>query len=96
VLTSFQIPALRHQNNIDCCCIIDESRLIIGCDDYLLCCDLDIQKCHRLINSKRIVQCAYSPSDQLVIVLAGKQRYIKVNINSLQLLTLAGHFNAQI
>ncbi|XP_015791530.1 serine/threonine-protein kinase Genghis Khan [Tetranychus urticae] len=78
VLNSYQISALRHHNDINSCCVIDETRLLIGCDDCLLCCDLDICTCRRLTNSKRIVQCHYSPNDQLVIVLAGKQKHIKL------------------
>ena len=78
VMTSFQLPSLRHQNNINCCCIIDSSRLLIGCDDSLICCDLDIQSYRRLTNSKKIVLSSYSAQEQLVVVLAGKQRHIKL------------------
>jgi hypothetical protein len=75
-----QLSALRHHNNINCCLVIDETRLLIGCDDALLCCDLDIHSYHRLTNSKRIQQLSYSPSEQLVVSLAGKQRQIKVSL----------------
>lgn len=77
-MTSFQLPALRHPNNINCCCIIDVTRLLIGCEDCLICCDLDIHSYRRLTNSKKIVLCSYSSTDQLVVVLAGKQRHIKL------------------
>lgn len=78
LMTSFQLPALRHPNNINCCCIIDVTRLLIGCEDCLICCDLDIHSYRRLTNSKKIVLCSYSSTDQLVVVLAGKQRHIKL------------------
>lgn len=78
VLNSLQIPALRHQNDVHSCCVVDETRLLIGFDDCLLCCDLDISTYRRLTASKRILQCCYSPNDQLVIILAGKQKHIKL------------------
>ncbi|XP_054154350.1 serine/threonine-protein kinase Genghis Khan-like [Oppia nitens] len=78
ILTTVQLSFLRHHNNINCCLVIDETRLLIGCDDALLCCDLDIHSYHRLTNSKRIQQLAHSPTEQLVICLAGKQRQIKL------------------
>jgi hypothetical protein len=74
-----QLSALRHYNNIHCCIVIDDTRLLIGCDDALLCCDVDIHSYHRLTNSKRIQQLSYSPSEQLIVSLAGKQRQIKVS-----------------
>ncbi len=75
-----QLSALRHHNNIHCCIVIDETRLLIGCEDALLCCDLDIRSYHRLTNSKRIQQLSHSPSEQLIVSLAGKQRQIKVSL----------------
>lgn len=77
-MTTFQLQALRHHNNINCCCVIDSTRLLLGCDDSLLCLDLDIQTYRRLTNSKKILMAHYSPKDQLVIVLAGKQRHVKL------------------
>jgi capsule polysaccharide export protein KpsE/RkpR len=77
-MTTMQLSALRHINNINCCILIDESRLLIGCDDCLICCDLDIKAYHRLTNSKRIQQLIYSQSEQLIVSLSGKQRQIKV------------------
>lgn len=77
-ITTSQLGAIRHFNNVHCCCIIDESRLLLGCDDVLLCCDFDIHAYHRLTNSKRILQLSYAQSEQLVVALAGKQKQIKV------------------
>lgn len=77
-MTTFQLNALRHHNNINCCCVIDATRLLIGCDDSLLRCDLDIQTYRRLTNSKKILMCSYSPGDQLIVLLGGKQRHIKL------------------
>lgn len=78
LLTTFQLPPLRHYNTVNCCCVIDSTRLLIGCDDCLLCCDLDIQAFKRLTNSKKILAASYSHQDQLVVVLAGKQRHVKL------------------
>lgn len=73
-----QLQYLRHSNNVNCCCVIDESRLLIGCEDLMLCCDLDVQTYQRIAGSKRIQQLVYTSSDQLIVALAGKQKNIKL------------------
>lgn len=78
VMTTYQLQQLRHANNINCACLIDPTRLLLGCDDSLLCLDLDIQTYRRLTASKKILLCNYSSKDQLVIVLAGKQRHVRL------------------
>lgn len=78
LLTSLQLPVLRSHNTVNCCCIIDSTRLLIGCDECLLCCDLDTHTYKKLTNSKKILSSSYSQQDQLVVVLAGKQRHIKL------------------
>ena len=78
VMTTYQLQQLRHANNINCACLIDPSRLLLGCDDSLLCLDLDVQTYRRLTASKKILLADYSSKDQLVIVLAGKQRHVKL------------------
>lgn len=59
--------------------MIDETRLLIGCEDSIICCDLDIHSYHRLNHSKRFYQMVYIHSEQLVVALSGKQKQIKVS-----------------
>ena len=43
LINSLQLPLLRNFTNINCCCLIDETRILLGTEDGLVCCDLDIQ-----------------------------------------------------
>lgn len=78
LLNMVQMNALRHINNVYCCTLIDETRLLIGCDDSMICCDLDIHAYHRLSSSKRFYAIVYVQSEQLIVALSGKQRAIKL------------------
>lgn len=78
LLNTLQISSLRHINNVHCCTMIDETRLLIGCEDSIICCDLDIHSYHRLNHSKRFYQMVYIHSEQLVVALSGKQKQIKL------------------
>lgn len=79
LLNTLQINSLRHIHNIHCCTMLDETRLLIGCEDCLLCCDLDIHSYHRLNQSKKFSQISYVHSEQLIVTLSGKQKQIKVS-----------------
>ncbi|XP_046919780.2 serine/threonine-protein kinase gek isoform X2 [Dermatophagoides farinae] len=78
LLNTLQINSLRHIHNIHCCTMLDETRLLIGCEDCLLCCDLDIHSYHRLNQSKKFSQISYVHSEQLIVTLSGKQKQIKL------------------
>ncbi|KAH9416425.1 hypothetical protein DERP_012853 [Dermatophagoides pteronyssinus] len=78
LLNTLQINSLRHIHNIHCCTMLDETRLLIGCEDCLLCCDLDIHSYHRLNQSKKFIQISYIQSEQLIVALSGKQKQIKL------------------
>lgn len=78
LLNSLQLPLLRNFTSINCCCVIDETRLLLGTDDGLYTCDLDIQVYRKINKTNKVLLAEYSPSDQLVVILEGKQRKIKL------------------
>lgn len=78
LLNTLQIPSLRNTNNIYCSVSVDESRLLIGCEDGLICADLDVHSFHKLTSSKRLYQIDYVQSEQLIVALGGKQKQIKL------------------
>lgn len=82
-MTTAQLTLLRNINSINCCCLVDEgTRLLIGSDDSLTCCYLDVQAYHKLPKGKRVMLLAYLANDQLVVSMSGRQRHIKVSINN--------------
>lgn len=78
LLNSVQLPLLRNFSNINCCCLIDETRILLGTEDGLVCCDLDIQVYRKIAKTNKVLLAEYSPSDQLIVVLSGKHRKIKL------------------
>ena len=78
LLNSVQLPMLRNFSNINCCCLIDETRILLGTEDGLVCCDLDIQVYRKIVKTNKVLLAEYSPTDQLIVVLSGKQRKVKL------------------
>ena len=78
LLNTLQIQNLRPLHSVHSATMVDSTRLLIGCEDGLVCCDLDISTYHRLSNAKRCTQIAYIESEQLVVALGGKQKTIKL------------------
>lgn len=58
--------------------IIDSDRLVVGTDDALYCVDLDCEEISRVGDGKKIWQMEYISDEQLMVVLAGKQRQIRL------------------
>ncbi|KAI5704339.1 hypothetical protein M8J75_004181 [Diaphorina citri] len=58
--------------------IIDSDRLVIGAEEGLFCLDLDQNEIARVGDTKKIYQMDYIPEEQLLVVLAGKQRYVRL------------------
>lgn len=58
--------------------IIDPDRLVIGAEEGLFCLDLDQNEIARVGDTKKIYQMDYIPEEQLLVVLAGKQRYLRL------------------
>jgi serine/threonine-protein kinase MRCK len=58
--------------------IIDKDRVLMGCEDGLYCVELDCFEFIRVGESKKIYQIWYIKSEQLLVVLCGKQRHIRL------------------
>jgi len=74
LLNSVQLPLLRNFTNVNCCCLIDETRILLGTEDGLLCVDLDIQVYRKIVKTNKVLLAEYSPADQLIVVLSGKRK----------------------
>jgi len=59
-------------------CLIDKDRIVVGTEDGLFCVDLDRDEICRIGDGKKIHQVEYIPDEQLMIVLAGKQRQMRL------------------
>ncbi|XP_059484559.1 serine/threonine-protein kinase Genghis Khan isoform X4 [Neocloeon triangulifer] len=58
--------------------IIDPDRLVLGTEEGLFCLDLDRSEIARVGDGKKIFQLEYIIEEQLLVVLAGKQRYVRL------------------
>merc|ERR1719471_2237180 len=59
-------------------CVVDRDRIAVGTDDGLFCVDLDRDEICRIGDGKKIHQVEYISDEQLLIVLAGKQRQMRL------------------
>ena len=64
--------------NCGCAAIIDRDRMLIGNDEGIFCVELDCFEFIRIGESKKIIQIWYIQTEQLLVVLCGKQRYIRL------------------
>jgi serine/threonine-protein kinase MRCK len=78
LLNSLQLPVLRQLTAVHCACVIDATRVLIGTDDGLVVCDLDIQTYRRVAHSKKALAVTFAPIDQLLVLLAGRQRVVRL------------------
>ncbi|XP_063233759.1 serine/threonine-protein kinase Genghis Khan [Bacillus rossius redtenbacheri] len=58
--------------------IIDPDRLVIGAEEGLFCLDLDQCEMARVGEGKKVFQLEYVPEEQLLVVLSGKQRHVRL------------------
>ncbi|XP_059615804.1 serine/threonine-protein kinase Genghis Khan [Phlebotomus argentipes] len=58
--------------------IIDPDRLLVGTEDGLFCVDLDRNEVARIGESKKIIQLWYIMEEQIIAVLCGKQRHMRL------------------
>ncbi|KAE8752370.1 hypothetical protein FOCC_FOCC000842 [Frankliniella occidentalis] len=58
--------------------IIDPDRLVIGTEEGLFCLDLDRNEMARVGEGKKVYQLEYVPEEQLLVVLSGKQRHVRL------------------
>lgn len=79
VMTTSQLSQLRNQNTINCCALVEEgSKLLIGTDEGLICCYLDLQAYHKLPKGKRVLQLELLENEQLIVAMSGRQKHIKL------------------
>eukprot|EP00092_Neocalanus_flemingeri_P050602 GFUD01058565.1.p1 GENE.GFUD01058565.1~~GFUD01058565.1.p1 ORF type:complete len:1896 (+),score=372.41 GFUD01058565.1:511-6198(+) len=57
---------------------VDKDRLVVGTEDGLFCVDLDRDEIGRIGDGKKIYQVEYLLEEQLIIVLAGRQRQMRL------------------
>ncbi|XP_076277390.1 serine/threonine-protein kinase gek isoform X1 [Lasioglossum baleicum] len=58
--------------------IIDPDRLVIGTEEGLFCLDLDRSEIARIGEGKKIYLLEYVTEEQLIVVLSGKQRHVRL------------------
>lgn len=58
--------------------IIDPDRILVGTEDGLYCIDLDRSEIARIGESKKIIQIWHIAEEQILVVLCGKQRHIRL------------------
>lgn len=58
--------------------IIDPERLLVGTEDGLYCLDLDRSEIARIGESKKIIQMWYIVEEQILVILCGKQRHMRL------------------
>lgn len=79
LLTTAQLSQLRQMNTVHCCAFIqDGPKLLIGTDEALICCYLDIRAYHRLAKGKKVLKLELLESEQLIVAMSGRQRHIKL------------------
>merc|ERR1719436_1466916 len=71
------VSIIKNSNALSAC-LIDKDRMVVGTDDGLFCVDLDRDEIGRIGDGKKIHQVEYIPDEQLMIVLAGKQRQMRL------------------
>lgn len=58
--------------------IIDPDRILLGTEDGLFCLDLDRSEIARIGESKKIIQLWHIVEEQILVVLCGKQRHMRL------------------
>ncbi|XP_037915645.1 serine/threonine-protein kinase Genghis Khan isoform X3 [Hermetia illucens] len=75
VLDSSSLPVIRSALSG---LIIDPERILIGTEDGLFCVDLDQSEIARIGESKKIIQLWHIVEEQILVVLCGKQRHVRL------------------
>lgn len=79
VMNTTHLAQLRNISTIHSCALVEEGpKLLIGTDEALICCYLDLQAYHRLPKGKRVLQLDTLESEQLIVAMSGRQRHIKL------------------
>lgn len=64
--------------NVLSAAVIDMDRIVLGAEEGLFCVELDTNEIVRIGDSKKIYQVDFLPEEQLLIGIAGKQRYLRL------------------
>lgn len=79
VMTTSQLSQLRNISTIHSCAIVEEGpKLLLGTDEALICCYLDLQAYHKLPKGNRVLQLDVLESEQLIVAMSGRQKHIKL------------------
>lgn len=79
VMTTNKLNQLRNISTIHCCALVEEGpKILIGTDESLICCYLDLKAYHRLPKGKRVLKLDLLESEQLIVAMSGRQRHIKL------------------
>ncbi|KAK3733779.1 hypothetical protein QZH41_015098 [Actinostola sp. cb2023] len=80
-------PTMIHMKQTLCATIIDTDRVVIGTEDGLFCLELMKESISRIGDNKKAFQVEMLPEDQLLVLISGKNRHIRLY----PLSTLDGH-----
>lgn len=79
VLTTAQLNQLRNSAAVHCCSSTEDgTKILIGTDESLLCCYMDLKAFHRLPKGKKLLKLEVIEVEQLIVVMSGRQRHIKL------------------
>lgn len=79
VMTTNQLAQLRNASTVHSCAIVEDGpKLLIGTDEALICCYLDIKSYHRLPKGKKVLKLDVLESEQLIVAMSGRQKHIKL------------------
>lgn len=83
ILTANQFNQLRNMASVNCCSLVtigepEEKLLLIGADEALFSCYLQLNAYHKLPKESRIMQMEPIESEQLIVIMGGRQRHIKL------------------
>lgn len=79
VISTAQLNRAKTLLTINSCAIFkNEPKILIGCDEALVCCYLDLKVFHKLPKGKKIVQLSILHEEQLIVSICGRQRHIKL------------------
>ncbi|XP_048579226.1 serine/threonine-protein kinase MRCK alpha isoform X3 [Nematostella vectensis] len=71
-------PSLPHLKQTLCATIIDTDRVVLGTEDGLFCLELMKESVARIGDSKKAYQVEMVPDDQLIVIISGKNRHIRL------------------
>ena len=78
-MSTAQLGQLRNMSVVNCCTLINGgTELLIGTDEALICCYIDLHAYHKLPKGKKVLQLDALESEQLIVAMSGRQKHIKL------------------